>query len=70
MTEPTTSEDEKRRLAEAVRVACLQAALDAYEQGGLAGMCAEGRWEMATDAIRALKLEELMLPVRPNKPDQ
>ena len=70
MAEPTTNEDEKRRLAEAVRAACLQAALDAYEQGGLAGMCAEGRWEMATDAIRALKLEELMLHVRPNKPER
>ena len=49
-----------RELAEAVRRACVQAALDAYEQGGIAGLCAEGRWELAVDAMRALNVEEIV----------
>jgi hypothetical protein len=43
-------------LAQAVRDACLRAALDGYEQAGRSGLCAEGRWEMAVDSIRSLDL--------------
>jgi ribosomal protein S18 acetylase RimI-like enzyme len=50
------SEDE---LVEAVRRACLSAAREAHEDGGLRGLCAEGRWELACDAIRALDLAAL-----------
>ncbi len=32
-------------LAQAVRDACLTAALRAYEDAGLSGLCPEGRWE-------------------------
>jgi hypothetical protein len=46
-------------LAEAVRSACLQAALDAYEQAGVSGLCGEGRWEIAVQAIRNLDLVPL-----------
>lgn len=42
--------------AEHIRQACLQAALAAYEQGGLLGLCQEGRFELAMDAIRHLNL--------------
>lgn len=59
MTNPL-SEQELRQVAEAVRQACLTAALDAYEQGGFAGLCAEGRWELALDAIRALDVGKLL----------
>ena len=45
---------EEQRLAEAVRAACIQAALDAYEEGGVLGLCAEGRWEYAISAMRQL----------------
>ncbi len=44
------------RVADAVRQACVRAALDGHEQAGLAGLCGEGRWEMAIDAIRSLDL--------------
>ncbi len=54
------SDEEQRALAEAVRQACVQTALDAYEQGGLAGLCAEGRWEMAIDTLRTMRVEELL----------
>ncbi|MGC1274536.1 MAG: hypothetical protein WBC44_12595 [Planctomycetaceae bacterium] len=52
--------DADLRLAEQVRTACLAAALDAYEDAGLRGLCAEGRWECAIDALRALPLNDLV----------
>ena len=47
---------DRMRLAEAVREACLAAAVEAFEQGGFSGLCLEGRWELALDAVRALPL--------------
>ena len=49
-------------LAERVRAACLQAALTAWEDVGTQGLCAEGRWEAAIGALRALPLEPLVTP--------
>ena len=49
--------DIKRRIAEAVREACWSAARKAYEDAGISGLCEEGRWECALDAIRALDIE-------------
>lgn len=43
-----------RRAAEAVRDACLRAAVDGYERAGLSGLCEAGRWELAMDAIQSL----------------
>jgi hypothetical protein len=43
-------------LAEAVRAACLDAARHAYEDAGIRGLCADGRWEAALAAIRHLEL--------------
>jgi hypothetical protein len=50
------------QLAEAVRAACVAAAQRAYEEGGMRGLCAEGRWELAVDAMRALDLQGLLAP--------
>ena len=47
-------------VAEAVRAACVDAALAAYEEGGIRGLCHEGRWEYALQAIRGLDLEHLV----------
>jgi len=52
--------DFKRRIAEAVRQACLNAARQGYENAGISGLCEEGRWECAVDAIRALDLEAVI----------
>ncbi|MGD8546876.1 MAG: acetyltransferase [Thiohalophilus sp.] len=52
--------DEKRQIAENVRRACLQAAQEAYEQAGISGLCGEGRWEIAMDAIRQLDINKLI----------
>jgi hypothetical protein len=52
--------DEQLQRAEAVRQACIAAALRAYEDGGLSGLCQEGRWEYAVDAMRGLHLRPLV----------
>jgi hypothetical protein len=58
-------DDERKRLAEAVRAACVAAALHAYEDAGLSGLCAEGRFDCAVDAMRALDLDGLLAPEPP-----
>jgi hypothetical protein len=50
------------KLAEAVRTACLEAALRAYEDAGISGLCEEGRWECAVQAIKGLDLTALVKP--------
>ena len=49
--------DQGLRLAEAVREACLEAALAAYEDAQIRGLCAEGAWECAVGALRTLDLD-------------
>lgn len=55
--------DDQKRLAQAVREACVEAALRAYEEAGISGLCYEGRWEIAIDAMRNLDLAALLDPV-------
>ncbi|HEV7365839.1 MAG TPA: hypothetical protein VGN76_08330 [Gemmatimonadales bacterium] len=40
------------RLAERVRTALVQSALDAYEDASVRGLCCEGAWEAAVSAMR------------------
>ena len=47
-------------MVETVRAACLDAALEAYEDAGIRGLCAEGRWEAALAAIRHLNLSDVL----------
>lgn len=48
--------NERHQIAETIRQACIQVAIQAYEDAGLSGLCHEGRWEYAVDAIRGLDL--------------
>ncbi len=48
------------QLAEAVREACLRAAMEAYEDAGISGLCQEGRWEYALQKMHDLDLEILI----------
>lgn len=48
-----------QELMKAVRQACIDAALAAYEDAGIAGLCAEGRWEAAISAMQSLDLKQL-----------
>ena len=52
--------NEKRRLAESIRAACVKAALEGYERAAISGLCHEGAWECAVDAIRTLNLETVI----------
>ena len=47
-------------MAEAVRQARITAALQAYDEAGVSGLCHEGRWEYAVDAMRGLPLRPLI----------
>ena len=51
--------NDHHKLAEAVRTACLEAALRAYEDAGISGLCEEGRWECAVQAIKGVDLTAL-----------
>ena len=61
--------NEKQRLAEAVRAACVKAALEGYERAAISGLCHEGAWECAVDAIRTLDLETVIKSL-PNDDEQ
>lgn len=54
--------ESRRGAPEAVRRALVDAALIAYEDAGLSGLCAEGRWEAAVDAMRHLDLAAVAPP--------
>jgi hypothetical protein len=47
-------------VAETVRAACLDVATLAYEDAGMRGLCADGRWEAALTAIRQLDLARVL----------
>lgn len=47
-------------LAAAVRDACASAAVDAYEDAGMQGLCAEGRFEAAVGAIERVDLAAIV----------
>ena len=49
-------------LAEKIRSACIDAALRAYDDAGVQGLCAQGRWEAAVGAMRAVELDGLLSP--------
>ena len=47
-------------VAERIRHALLDAAVQAYDEAGLRGLCAEGRWEAAIGALRSANLESIL----------
>ena len=47
-------------LAKRIRDACLEAVLRAYEDAGVQGLCAEGRWEVAVGALKTVELAPLL----------
>ena len=49
-------------VVETVRAACLEAAVAAYEDAGIHGLCAEGQWEAALAAIRHVDLSRVLEP--------
>jgi hypothetical protein len=51
---------EPEDLAKRIRDACLEAALQAYEDAGMQDLCAEGRWEAAVGALKSVELAPLL----------
>lgn len=49
-----------QRIAEAVRRACIDAALEAYEDAQIRGLCHEGAWEVAIGAVRSLDVDAVI----------
>jgi len=52
--------EDRRRLAEAVRQACLEAAKKGYEEAAQSGLCHEGAVEASLDAIRMVDIKVLL----------
>ena len=52
--------EESRRLAEAVREACLEAAKQGYEEAAASGLCHEGAVEASLGAVRMIDLKVLL----------
>lgn len=49
-----------RSVAEAVRKACMEAALAAYEEASMQGLCHEGAWEVAVGALKTLDVDAVL----------
>jgi len=63
--------DDTIALAESVRQRCIEAALQAYEDAGISGLCAEGRWELAIQTLRCLDLDAVICAARkPKDPNE
>ncbi len=59
--------DYDRRIGEAIRAACVQAAQQGYERAAADGLCDEGALEVALDAILSLDLDQLLRELKTNK---
>ena len=55
-------------IAQAVRSACVTAALEGYERAQIAGLCQEGAWEVAVDAMRMLDLKTVLQAMTEDQP--
>ena len=49
--------DDRVQIAERVRTALLDAALAAFEDAEIRGLCCDGAWEAAVSAMRQLDLQ-------------
>jgi hypothetical protein len=58
MAEDTS--DTPRKIAAATKRALVEIALQAYEEAGLSGLCAEGRWEVAIGAMRNYDVRKIV----------
>lgn len=59
----------KNDVADRIRTVMVETALRAYEDAGVQGLCAEGRWEAAVSALRSVDLASLLREVSPSPDD-
>jgi len=55
--------------AKRIRHTCLEAVLQAYDDAGVQGLCAEGRWEAAVSALRTVELAPLLCEFKARSAD-
>lgn len=63
ITELQTGEENHSALesvSKKILAAAHSAMVEAYEDAGLSGLCAEGRWELAVEAVKNLDLKSLL----------
>ncbi|HKB84739.1 MAG TPA: hypothetical protein VKD08_01120 [Ignavibacteriaceae bacterium] len=48
-------------LIERIREECIKEFIRAYEEGGIKGLCEDGRIEYAVDAVRSLDFNKLLI---------
>ena len=56
-------ETDPQKLAEQIRGVLVRAALMAYEDAAIRGLCCEGAWEVAVDAMRDLDLSRAIAQI-------
>lgn len=56
----TPASDQLKLLAERIRAACADAALDGFEEARIGGLCHDGAIENAISAIRMVDVEALL----------
>lgn len=52
--------ERERAVAVLVHAACLRTLIERFEQASSDGLCAEGAYEVAVDALRSLDLDRLL----------
>ena len=60
-------DEQRREIVKQVRSELIRAALSAYEDAGMRGLCAEGAWEVAVSAMRSLDLSPALKSPSPPK---
>lgn len=55
-----TDSEHDHRPALAIRAACVAAAQEGYERAAADGLCDEGAWEVAIDAVQALDIDAIL----------
>lgn len=63
MDDRTLVQQQLQQLATAVQEQCYAAAVTAYEDAAVDGLCEDGAWECAVDAMRAVNLDEILTRV-------
>lgn len=59
-----------RAVAEKIRAAYLETALTSYEDAAANGLCAQGAWECAVDAMRHVEISALLQELASGTGDQ
>ena len=60
MQDNMSDAERDRQIAEAIRDACVRTAQENYERAAADGLCDEGAWEVAIDAMRSIDVAAIL----------